>query len=174
MKTLIVFSEILKKKSQNIVSFSKILKILVLRYGCQINANFTYILETFIVFLYVLKNFTKYCIFFENTQNLSFAIWVSNERKFHIHFRNMYCVFRKYSKNLQNTVSFSKILKIWVLQYGCQINANFTYILETFIVFFENTHQLHKILYLWVHLTPILQNTKFWVFSEKIQYFVKF
>ena len=83
----------------------------------------------------ILKNYTKFCNFFENTQNFSFATWVSNEHKFHIHFGNIWCIFRKYSKITQNTVTFSKILKIWVLQHGCQINANSAYTFQTFIVF---------------------------------------
>ena len=38
---------------------------------------------------------------------------MSNERKFHIHFGNINCVFQKYSKTLQNTVPFSKKLKMF-------------------------------------------------------------
>ena len=88
-----------------------------------------------VYFSKILKNYTKYCNFFEITQNFSFAIWVSNKRKFHIRFGNINCVFRKYSKITQNTVTFSKLLKILVLQYGCQINANFTYIFKHLVYF---------------------------------------
>ena len=108
------------------------------------NANFTYILGKFVVFFEILKNFTKYCIFFENTQNLSFAMWVSNERKFYLNFGNINCVFQEYSKTLQNTVTFSKILKIFSFAIWVSNERKLRIHFRNIYCVFRNTQKFHK------------------------------
>ena len=83
-------------------------------------------------------------IFFENTQNLSFAIWVSNERKFHLHFGNINCVFRKYSKTLQYTVTFSKILKIFSSAIWVSIERKLHIHFRNIYCVLRNTQKFHK------------------------------
>ena len=65
--------------------------------------------------------FETLIVFFENTQKIHKILYL----------------FKKYSKFL-------------ILQYGCQMNANYTYTLMTLIVIFENTQKIHKLLYLFL------------------------